>query len=52
MDADNPTAGLDVQRGSILAARCDGSVFRLPAGTNPETIKALVTRAGDEVIEQ
>lgn len=52
MDESNPTAGLDASRGSILAARCDGSVFRLPVGTDPAVIKALVTRAGDEPITQ
>jgi hypothetical protein len=51
MDDDQPTAGLDARRGAFLAAMCDGSVQRLSLGIDPEVIKALVTRAGGEVVD-
>jgi hypothetical protein len=52
MDADDPLAGLDGRRGSFLAAMCDGSVRRISLGVDPEVVKALVTRAGDEVVDR
>jgi hypothetical protein len=42
---------LDARRGTFLAAMCDGSVHRLSLGIGPEVIKALVTRAGGEVVD-
>jgi hypothetical protein len=49
--AENPTAGLGKLRGGVWnAAYCDGSVRPISNNIDVETIKALFTRAGGEVI--
>jgi hypothetical protein len=46
-----PLAGLAQPSGQFLAAFVDGSVRKLSLGLGPETVKALITRGGDEVIQ-
>jgi len=50
--ADKPMTGLESPEGVFLAAFCDGSVRRVGLWVGAETVKALVTRAGGEVINQ
>jgi hypothetical protein len=51
-DADKPSKGLVGHRTSFfLAAMCDGSVRRIPKTIKDETLKAIFTRAGSEVVE-
>lgn len=50
-DADKPLEGLASPDGSFLAAICDGRVTRMPPGVDGETIKAMVTYAGEEAVE-
>ena len=49
-DEEDPFAGLD-SAGGFIAAFCDGSVRRLSTSIDPEAMKAVVTRAGGEVVE-
>ncbi len=49
-DAENPFAGVAQERGEFLATFCDGSVRRISLGIGAEAMKALATRAGEEVI--
>jgi hypothetical protein len=50
-NADKPLDGLPSPDGSFLAAICDGSVRHMAPGVDGETIKAMVTYAGDEAVE-
>nr|MBA3483446.1 DUF1559 domain-containing protein [Pirellulales bacterium] len=50
-NADKPLEGLAFPDGSFLVAICDGRVLRMPPGIDVETIKAMVTYAGDEAVE-
>jgi hypothetical protein len=51
-DADKPNKGLVGHRpNSFLALFADASVHRIPKSTKDETLKALFTRAGGEVVE-
>jgi hypothetical protein len=50
-DAENPFAGVADPSGQFLAAFCDGSVRSLSLAIGDETMRALVTRAGEEVID-
>jgi hypothetical protein len=50
--AEKPLAGLQSPQGYFLAAFCDGSCRRISLGLDPGVMKALVTRAGDEVIDR
>jgi hypothetical protein len=50
-DRVRPFAGLAQPSGYFLAAFVDGSVRKLSLALEPNTINALVTRAGNEVIE-
>ena len=49
--ADNPLQGLIGMRpGGFLAALCDGSVRFIAATIDKNTLKALFTRSGGEVV--
>jgi hypothetical protein len=51
-DPQQPTQGLGrFYSGGFYAALCDGSVRLVPGTLDSKTLKALVTRAGGEVIE-
>ncbi|MCC7333628.1 MAG: DUF1559 domain-containing protein [Pirellulaceae bacterium] len=51
-DAEDPMAGLGNARGSgFHVALSDGAVVLLPSDLPPQTMAALVTRAGGEVVE-
>jgi Protein of unknown function (DUF1559) len=51
-DPQQPTQGLGrFYSGGFYAAFCDGSVRLVPGTIDPKTVKALVTRAGSEVVE-
>jgi hypothetical protein len=49
-DSDNPFAGLAAPSGQFLAAFCDGHVRSLSLAIGDETMRALVTRGGEETI--
>ena len=50
-DPQQPFAKIQSISGSFLAAFCDGSCRMLPTSMGEETMRALATRAGGEVIE-
>ena len=51
LDPANPMAGLGRSRpGGFLATFADGSVQFIPAGTDPGTMNAMMTHAGDEPV--
>ena len=50
-DAENPFAGWQIPEGQFLAAFCDGHVRSLSLAIGDETMRALVTRGGEEVID-
>ena len=51
-EAEDPMAGLGNARGSgFHVALSDGAVVLLPSDLPPQTMAALVTRAGREVVE-
>jgi hypothetical protein len=53
VDFTQPLKGLkDVGREYFVAARCDGSAHVVPMDIAPETLKALITRAGGELIDE
>ena len=52
MDPKQPMAGLvGLRRGGFLAAFADGSVRLIKDSVKSETLKALFTRSGGEVID-
>jgi hypothetical protein len=51
-DAERPFAGLAAPEGRFLAAFNDGSVRRISLAIGAETMKALATRNGEEVIDR
>jgi hypothetical protein len=53
VDFTQPLKGLqDPGREYFVAARCDGSAHVVPMNIDEKTLKALITRAGREVIER
>jgi hypothetical protein len=50
-DPETGVAGLGTPRGTFLAALLDGSVHRLSLGIGDKTLKALVTKAGEEIVD-
>ncbi len=51
VDLDNPLAGLTGNnRESLAVVFCDGSTHRIPLTIKRETLRALVTRSGGEVV--
>lgn len=50
-DLEKPLEGLGGPRGTFLTAYCDGSVHTLSLAIGEEVMKALATRAGDEVVQ-
>jgi hypothetical protein len=52
VDKKKPAAGLvGLRHGGFLAGFCDGSVQLIPAAISAETLHALFTRAGGEIVD-
>ena len=50
-DLDHPLRGLErTDRTAFVCAICDGSVHHLPNNVDPKKLRALLTRAGGEVV--
>jgi len=50
-DPDNPAKGLGgLYKGGFLAAFCDGAIHVLPKDLDPDTLRALFSRAGKDTI--
>lgn len=50
-DPSDPTRDLgNVNPGTILVAMSDGSIQQLPANIDPETMQAMITRDGGEIV--
>jgi hypothetical protein len=53
VDMEHPRRGVDRDdRKIFVAARCDGSVHAVPTSIDEKMLRALLTRAGREVIDQ
>jgi hypothetical protein len=50
-DANKPFVGLDSPQNMFLGALCDGSVHRLSLAISKESMQALASRAGDEIVD-
>jgi hypothetical protein len=53
VDFEHPRQGVERDdRDFFIAARCDGSVHAVPTNIDEKTLRALLTRAGREVIDR
>ncbi len=52
VDLDDPAKGLGgLFKDGFQAALCDGSAHFIPKSIDPKTLRALLTRAGGEVVD-
>ncbi len=53
VDLEHPRRGVEqTDRNHFIVARCDGSAHAVPVDIDEKTLRALLTRAGREVIDQ